>query len=137
MKMRIMGLLMTSSMAVAVPAYAQQQTLAEDQSTPSDEIVVTAVARGQNRLNSSVTVSSLSNDDIAKAAPRSVAEIFRNLPGIRSESSGGEGNANISVRGLPVALAPGCAAAICPGIRLSRPGSGEGYNQRTSQPRCR
>ena len=103
MKMRIMGLLMTSSMAVTVPAYAQQQTLAEDQSTPSDEIVVTAVARGQNRLNSSVTVSSLSNDDIAKAAPRSVAEIFRNLPGIRSESSGGEGNANISVRGLPVA----------------------------------
>ena len=89
MKMRIMGLLMTSSMAVTVPAYAQQQTLAEDQSTPSDEIVVTAVARGQNRLNSSVTVSSLSNDDIAKAAPRSVAEIFRNLPGIRSESSGG------------------------------------------------
>ena len=32
-----------------------------------------------------------------------MAEIFRNIPGIRSESSGGEGNANIAVRGLPVA----------------------------------
>ncbi|WP_366522293.1 hypothetical protein [uncultured Sphingomonas sp.] len=29
--------------------------------------------------------------------------MLRNLPGIRVEASGGEGNANISVRGLPVA----------------------------------
>jgi outer membrane receptor for ferrienterochelin and colicin len=96
--------LIVANAAQAQPAAAPQS--ASDGASPvaaEDEIVVTAVARGQNRLNSSVTVSSLSSDDIAKAAPRSVAEIFRNLPGIRSESSGGEGNANISVRGLPVA----------------------------------
>lgn len=95
-------ILLTSAALIASgSAYAQDQATAAD--VPQDEIVVTAVARGQNRLNTSVTVSSLNSDDIAKAAPRSVAEIFRNLPGIRSESSGGEGNANISVRGLPVA----------------------------------
>ncbi len=87
------------SMSVA-PAYAQETPAEEEE---GDIIVVTGVARGQNPLEASVTVSSLDPDFIDQTAPRSVAELFRNLPGIRSESSGGEGNANIQVRGLPVA----------------------------------
>ena len=67
-----------------------------------DEIVVTAVARSQNRLDSSVSVSSLNAEAIVNAVPRSAAELFRSLPGIRSESSGGEGNANIQSRGIPI-----------------------------------
>ncbi|MDB5686670.1 MAG: TonB-dependent receptor, partial [Rhizorhabdus sp.] len=62
-----------------------------------------ALARSQNRLDTSVSVSALSAGQIDVYAPRSTAEIFRNLPGVRSESSGGEGNANIAVRGLPIA----------------------------------
>ncbi|MEG3175588.1 TonB-dependent receptor [Sphingomonas sp. RB3P16] len=105
--------LATTAMMIGTPAFAQQvappaadapapvQTDAE--ASNKDDIIVTAVARGQNRLNSSVSVSSLNADAIANAAPRSAAELFRSLPGIRSESSGGEGNANIAVRGLPVA----------------------------------
>ncbi len=110
-------LLATTAVIFAVPAGAQDQITAapatSTQQQPQQDssaeaaldadIVVTAVARGQNRLDSSVSVSSLGAEDIQKTAPRSVAEIFRNLPGIRSESSGGEGNANIAVRGLPVA----------------------------------
>ena len=69
-----------------------------------ERIVVTgAVSRNQTVMQSSVSVSSLTLDDIAVATPRSTAEIFRMLPGVRSEASGGEGNANIAVRGLPVA----------------------------------
>lgn len=69
-----------------------------------ERIVVTgAVSRKQTVMQSSVSVSSLTLDDIAVATPRSTAEIFRMLPGVRSEASGGEGNANIAVRGLPVA----------------------------------
>jgi len=102
-------LLATTALIVATPAYAQQatptqiDTQADSDPQNQDDIIVTAVARGQNRLDSSISVSTLSGDEIAKQGPRSVAEIFRNIPGIRSESSGGEGNANISVRGLPVA----------------------------------
>ncbi|CAH0496195.1 TonB-dependent siderophore receptor [Novosphingobium sp. CECT 9465] len=106
MRKQFQALLLASATMFAGSAAHAQDEVAADAPTaaPADEeIVVTAVARGQNRLTTSVTVSSLNSDDIAKAAPRSVAEIFRNLPGIRSESSGGEGNANISVRGLPVA----------------------------------
>lgn len=105
-------LLASSMLAFAAPVFAQtapagQQAAAQDSAdaadAPQDDIIVTAVARGTNRLSTSVSVSSLSAEDIAKQAPRSAAEIFRNIPGIRSESSGGEGNANIAVRGLPVA----------------------------------
>ena len=72
-------------------------------SAPSnDAIVVTGVARGTNRLDTSISVTSIGEEQIVQSAPRSAAEILRNVPGIRAESSGGEGNANINVRGLPV-----------------------------------
>lgn len=97
----------TALLALASPAYAQDAAPEPQPSTEAvaedADIIVTAVARGQNRLDTTVSVSSLSGEDIADLAPRSVAEVFRNIPGIRSESSGGEGNANIAVRGLPVA----------------------------------
>jgi len=68
-----------------------------------EDIVVTAVARGTNRLDSSVTTSSIGSEALVQLAPRTTGELLRNLPGIRIEASGGDGNANISVRGLPVA----------------------------------
>lgn len=68
-----------------------------------ERIVVTGVAKGSTVMASSVSVSSLSSDQIEVTTPRSSAEAFRAIPGIRAESSGGEGNANIAVRGLPVA----------------------------------
>ena len=69
-----------------------------------ERIVVTGTSGpGQTVMASSVSVSSLSADQIEVTTPRSSAEAFRSIPGIRSESSGGEGNANIAVRGLPVA----------------------------------
>lgn len=91
--------------ALATPAYAQDAEAREETPPAVDmsEIVVTAVARGQNVLDSSVSVSSLNSEAIVDLAPRSSAELIRQIPGIRSESSGGEGNANIAVRGLPVA----------------------------------
>ncbi|MFP5454906.1 MAG: TonB-dependent receptor plug domain-containing protein, partial [Alphaproteobacteria bacterium] len=104
--MRHLRTVLFSSAALIAAAPLSAQTQAEapaGDAVSGEEIVVTAVARSSNRLSTSVTVSSIGEAEIAKAAPRSVAEIFRNLPGIRSESSGGEGNANISVRGLPVA----------------------------------
>ena len=84
--------------AVAAP----DDTATRDADTSAD-IVVTGVARGTNRLNTSITTSAINADSLVQLAPRSTAEILRNLPGIRVEASGGEGNANISVRGLPVA----------------------------------
>ncbi|WP_417818930.1 TonB-dependent receptor domain-containing protein [Tritonibacter scottomollicae] len=89
--------------AFSTPAFAQDQDAASDEFAADDNvIIVTAVARGQNRLESSVSVSTVGAEQIADLAPPSSADLIRQIPGIRSEASGGEGNANIAVRGLPV-----------------------------------
>ncbi len=103
--MKARTLILASCACVVAPALA---TTAQAQTAPAadvagdSEIIVTGVARGQNRLDSSISVSALNQEALAAATPRSAAELFRSLPGIRSESSGGEGNANIQVRGIPI-----------------------------------
>ena len=98
-------LMSVSLSALSSTTIAQDDRSAAMETTgkPLEEIVVTAVARSSSTLLSSVSVSGVNQEQIQKYAPRSTAEIFRNIPGIRSESTGGEGNANIAVRGLPVA----------------------------------
>jgi outer membrane receptor protein involved in Fe transport len=90
--------------ALSTTAYAQNapQERTEQEVATIDEIVVTAVAGSSTTLRSSVSVTTLNAEAIEDLAPRSTAEIFRSIPGIRSESSGGEGNANIAVRGIPI-----------------------------------
>jgi len=69
-----------------------------------NEIVVTALPGNPlSKIKSSVSVSTLKADAIQQSAPSSAADIVRDIPGFRSEASGGEGNANVSVRGLPLA----------------------------------
>ena len=100
-----------SAFGLAAPAMAQSTAVAaapaattaiDDKTDQSAEIIVTGVAQGKNRLDASVSTSSINSETIVESAPRSAAELLRSIPGIRAESSGGEGNANINVRGLPV-----------------------------------
>ena len=67
-----------------------------------DQIIVTGVTNPKSRIESSVSVTTIRPGVIEQSAPRTTAEIFRTIPGIRSESSGGEGNSNIAFRGVPV-----------------------------------
>ena len=80
---------------------------AEEEKTKSEEegavVVVTAIPSGTTLQKASVSITSMDDEEIFKLAPRSTAEIFRALPGIRSETSGGSGNANITIRGIPLA----------------------------------
>ncbi|MFD0989318.1 TonB-dependent receptor domain-containing protein [Mariniflexile jejuense] len=76
-------------------------TMAEDAAT-LDEVVVTGVVNPKSKIESSVSVSTMDVKLIEQASPRSAGELFRNVPGIRAESSGGEGNANFNVRGVPI-----------------------------------
>ena len=69
-----------------------------------DEIIVTGKpGSGVSKFESTVSVNTLSADEVMKMAPRSAAEVLRAIPGVRSESSAGEGNTNIAVRGVPIA----------------------------------
>ncbi|SHK14241.1 TonB-dependent receptor [Chryseobacterium polytrichastri] len=82
-----------------------QKTTADSISTKDkmiDEVVITGNSNPKASIKTSTSISTLKQADIINAAPRTTAEIFRAIPGIRSESSGGEGNSNITVRGVPV-----------------------------------
>jgi len=74
----------------------------KEDSESLDAVIVTGVVNPKSKLESSISVSTLNAKLIEQAAPRSAGELFRNIPGIRAESSGGEGNANFNVRGVPV-----------------------------------
>jgi len=74
----------------------------QDEATSLDDVVITGLVNPRSKVRSSVSITSLDVQQVQQAAPRSTAEIFRTIPGIRSESSGGEGNSNIAVRGVPI-----------------------------------
>ena len=67
-----------------------------------ERIVVTGTTSRTSKMKSSVSVSTMDLETVLNAAPTSAAEVLRSIPGLRSESSGGEGNANITVRGVPI-----------------------------------
>jgi outer membrane receptor protein involved in Fe transport len=100
---RRLGVFVLAGLVAMLPvslAYAQAQATSD----VIEEIIVTGVpGGGTNKLEASVSVSSVSSEDVNNLAPRSVAEVFRSLPGIRAESSGGGGNANMTIRGIPLA----------------------------------
>ena len=94
------------ALAVAFAGSVMAQEAAKESEAEKqkwEQIVVTASPSGQTMQESSVSVSSFDEESIFKLAPRSTAEVFRALPGIRAESSGGGGNANITIRGIPLA----------------------------------
>ncbi|WP_047170371.1 TonB-dependent receptor domain-containing protein [Novosphingobium sp. Rr 2-17] len=70
---------------------------------PAEAVFSTGVAKGRDRLDSATSTSSLQADDIQKIGARSLAEILRSIPGIRTESSTGEANGSYTIRGLPLA----------------------------------
>lgn len=64
-------------------------------------VVITATANPLSRIRSSASGTVLYPEDIRQSAPSNAADILRNVPGILAQASGGEGNANVSARGLP------------------------------------
>ncbi|QFT55702.1 TonB-dependent receptor [Microbulbifer sp. THAF38] len=90
------------ALAVAVASSISAPTIAQEQ-PEIEEVIITATARPVTKMESSISVSALDTEELSNYAPRSTAEVFRSLPGIRAESSGGGGNANITVRGIPLA----------------------------------
>jgi outer membrane receptor protein involved in Fe transport len=95
----------------AAPSFAQSDTETAESSGDSadssqaldlDEIVVTGTSRAKSKMRSSVALSTLGGETIQRSGVQSVAEVLRFIPGVRSEASGGEGNANITVRGVPI-----------------------------------
>ena len=91
------GVALAAAIATIISLPATDATAQDDDVI--EEVIVTGVPRGgATKLEASVSVSSMPAEEMINFAPRSTAEIFRSLPGIRAESSGGGGNANMTIR---------------------------------------
>ena len=93
----------TVAVAAAIAALQMGSAWAQAEATLNlDEVVITASPTGRTKMKSSDSVTSLGEEAITRTGATNTAEILRAIPGIRSESSGGEGNANVVVRGIPL-----------------------------------
>ncbi|HET9976692.1 MAG TPA: TonB-dependent receptor [Burkholderiaceae bacterium] len=104
---RIKPLAAAAALAVLASAVHAQSTEPEKKADEAgtlslDRIVITGTATARTKMKQSVSVSTLDTEQIQKSGAASAAEVLRSVPGIRSESSGGEGNANMTVRGAPI-----------------------------------
>ena len=102
---KIAALLATSVFA-AVPALAQ--TAAAPAAAEADvgnlnRVVVTATSQAKSKMRSSVSVTDVDQEQIKDFGAHTEAEVLLLIPGIRTDVTAGPGgNANISVRGLPI-----------------------------------
>ena len=95
-------------LALAAPAASKDVAATADApakaapAAPAEEAFTTGVAKGRDRLDSATSTSAMRESQIEEFGARSLGEVLRNIPGIRAEYAGGEGNANYSIRGLPL-----------------------------------
>jgi outer membrane receptor protein involved in Fe transport len=106
---QIAALLATSSFTalLAMPAQAQDATEAaksdKSDALSLDRVVVTATSGAKTKLQSSVSVTTVDSDLVKAMNPQTQSEALRLIPGVIDNGGNGPGgNANISVRGLPI-----------------------------------
>ncbi|WP_249122335.1 Plug domain-containing protein [Pseudoalteromonas sp. A22] len=96
----ISGALLGSHTAVA-QAKETQETTEKKKLLDLERIVVTGSGgRGQTKLESSVSVTTLNAEQLAREAPLGTADLLESVPGFWVEDSGGETNNNVAPRGL-------------------------------------
>ena len=83
-------------------AAAQQAEAPAGDGLKFDTIVVTGTSTARSKMKQSVSLSTIDADTLGNSVASSSADVLRTVPGLRAEASGGEGNANLGVRGLPM-----------------------------------
>src|SRR4051812_33519285 len=91
----------SASVTVSAGAQATQNFTVRHDPLQLQTMVVTGTQTPRINLDASVAVTTLTANEIEAAQPRSTTEMLRYVPGFtRVESSGGEVNQNISMRGI-------------------------------------
>jgi outer membrane receptor protein involved in Fe transport len=90
--------------AQTAPAPAPAAAAAEDKGDglQLDRIVITGNTVLRSKFRQSVSTSTVELEQVNNSVAASAVEVLRAVPGLRAESTGGEGNANLGVRGLPM-----------------------------------
>lgn len=82
---------------------AENQDAEEVAEDLGQTLIITGNASGQatKKIDASFAVSNLDASDISQLNPLSTADLFKAVPGVWAESSGGVSGANVFVRGFP------------------------------------
>ena len=88
-------------LSFTAPVAAQEDP--EDEYGTIEEVIVTGVAGGAElrKFDASFAITTTSSEEINKFSPKSTADLFKMVPGVWAESSGGVSGANVFVRGFP------------------------------------
>lgn len=93
-------------MIAAVPANAQSDKVdssKEQVAAPAkQENFSTGVAKARDQLDSATSTSTIDEAKIGRLGLRSVSDMLRVLPGVRSEADAGDGYGSFTIRGLPL-----------------------------------
>ena len=87
---------------ISVASQAQEAASPATDGLKLDQVVLTGSSTQVSKMKQSLSVSSIDAEQMGRIGATNAAELLRSVPGLRSESSGGEGNANITVRGVPL-----------------------------------
>jgi outer membrane receptor protein involved in Fe transport len=107
----IAALIASSSFAALISGqvYAQEAQATEAPENKASDalsmnrVVVTGTSQARSKMRSSLSVTDVEQDQIKDFSARSESEVLLLIPGIQTEAGVGPGgNANISVRGLPI-----------------------------------
>jgi len=84
-------------------ATATSDTAKDDVQTEIQQIVVTgsAAGRGLRKIDAAYAITTASEEQIKEANPLSTADLFKVVPGVFAETSGGQTGPNIEVAGFP------------------------------------
>lgn len=97
--------LTTIAAVVAMTCNASYAFAADEKidASKAEKIIVTGTFSGKavKKEEASFSISSFSEDDIKILSPKSTADLFKAVPGVWAESSGGVAGANVFVRGFP------------------------------------
>lgn len=80
---------------------ADEASAAGETAASEDIVVIGTAGAGTRRQDAAFALTTVDDKAIDKAAPSSTADLFRLIPGVSAESSGGQNGANIFVRGYP------------------------------------
>ncbi|WP_422015827.1 TonB-dependent receptor [Roseateles sp.] len=87
---------------LATQTQAQQAAADTGDGLKLDAVVVTGSSSAKSKMRSSVAISTIESEGVTAVTAASATDVLRAVPGIRAEASGGESNANVAVRGIPV-----------------------------------
>lgn len=91
----------TNEQKINVPTSGSINFRLDDSVAYLDEVVVTGVFDQRKRIDASVAISVINEKELRTLAPVSAADLLKNIPGVFVNSSVGEVNNQVTVRGTP------------------------------------